>query len=68
MSSVLTGSARDPANSDPPEQRHGSMVIDMEESDLAILLAQDENHLQTNMDEGLTIVITESAARRLAFL
>ena len=41
---VLTLSSRDPLDSDPPEDEHGAVMVDMEEADLVDLLPQDEEH------------------------
>lgn len=38
----LTLSTRDPLDTDPPEDKHGAVMVDMEEADLVKLLPQDE--------------------------
>ena len=42
QSLVLTCSSSIPLDSDPPEEHHGAVMVDMEDGDLVVFLAQDE--------------------------
>lgn len=44
LSVLLTLSTRDPFDTNPPEDEHSAVVVDMEEADLAELLSQDEKN------------------------
>lgn len=41
---ILTLSTRDPFDTDPPEDEHGAVMVDVEEADLVELLPQDEKY------------------------
>lgn len=42
MNVSLTLSSGDPFDTDPPEDEHGAVVVDMEKADLVELFPQDE--------------------------
>ena len=42
---LLTLPTSNPLDSNPPEEEHGGMVVNMEKSHLAVLLAKDEEDL-----------------------
>lgn len=43
-SAVLTCTSSIPLHSDPPEEDHGAVMVDMKEGDLVVLLPQNEEH------------------------
>lgn len=42
MNVLVALSTRDPFDADPPKNKHGAVVVDMEEADLVKLLPHDE--------------------------
>ncbi len=52
---TLTLSASHPLYTDPPQEKHGGMVIDVQESDLLVLLSQNKEYLSRDTVVGESV-------------
>ncbi len=52
---LLTLSASHPLDTDPPQEKHGCMVIDVQESDLLVLLSQNKEYLSRDTVAGESV-------------
>ena len=56
MYTELTLTTSNPLDPNPPEEEHGGMVIDVEERDLVVLLAKDEENLRGRIENRYRVV------------
>lgn len=63
----LTRTARHPLDADPPEREHGRVVVDVEEAQLVVLLAEDEEEGVAELEQ-LAEVVPPNGVRDLQLL
>ena len=56
MVGTLTASSCIPLHSDPPERHHGTVMVDMQEGDLIVLLSQNEEHSVQELNDLREVV------------